>query len=246
MHGKDFKAVRWFDAKAAHAEAQAWSETPLPHLEGGKTLVTMRLVERPHITTLALPRSPTWPSDVVPPNSAPWSFTPDVEAFARFMLATPEYMRESYQRDLAQIEVEQRELRQLIGGSEADMMASGVFIVSARRKVEDQIRGLDAFRTPLVTAARKKAERGFASVGQSPSVPQASTSGESSSEDVDPYVDAMRGGAIPAGPRTAQPPKPRRNLNPPPPETTNSLFYQAASGQPIFLHRAFALAYDAF
>jgi hypothetical protein len=59
-------------------------ETPKP----GSTL-RMRLMQRPQITTLALPRSHTWPSDLLPPHQAPFHFLPDVYTYAKFMLATP-------------------------------------------------------------------------------------------------------------------------------------------------------------
>ena len=49
--------------------------------------IRMRLVQRPQITTLALPRSPTWPSEEVPINEAPWHFIPNVLSFSKFMLA---------------------------------------------------------------------------------------------------------------------------------------------------------------
>src|SRR5713101_8123340 len=60
--------------------------------------IPMRLIQRPHITNMALPRSDTWQAesqaggDLLQPHEAPFHFLPDVERFARFMLASPEQL----------------------------------------------------------------------------------------------------------------------------------------------------------
>lgn len=66
----------------------------------------LRLIQRPHSTTLALPQSATWPSAAIPPHEAPFHFLPDVTSFARFMLASPEYIFGELDRDQADLERE--------------------------------------------------------------------------------------------------------------------------------------------
>jgi hypothetical protein len=75
-----------------------------PHPPGQK--IHMRLLSRPQMTTLALPSSPTWPSDAVPPHTAPYYFLPDVQAYSRFMLATPEYMLAELEREMGELQRE--------------------------------------------------------------------------------------------------------------------------------------------
>ncbi|KAJ2974670.1 hypothetical protein NUW54_g11857 [Trametes sanguinea] len=98
VNERQLKAVKWLDEVPLPDEAddtpaegssssatldQDFSTTPRP----GSTL-RMRLIQRPQITTLALPRSSTWPSDLLPPHQAPYHFLPDVFAFSKFIAAT--------------------------------------------------------------------------------------------------------------------------------------------------------------
>ncbi|KAI8085864.1 uncharacterized protein B0P05DRAFT_534029 [Gilbertella persicaria] len=73
--------------------------------------VDMSLIQRPHHSTLAFPLSDTWP---LPPNVVsnymkpdtpliPWHFTPHAMTFARFMLASPDYLEQEYNRDCAEL-----------------------------------------------------------------------------------------------------------------------------------------------
>ncbi|KAH9044284.1 hypothetical protein EDB85DRAFT_1908430 [Lactarius pseudohatsudake] len=97
VNEKQLKSVHWFTPShsdddnddGTHPRPSSSSvsadidpiETPKP----GSTL-RMRLMQRPQITTLALPRSHTWPSDLLPPHQAPFHFLPDVYTYAKFML----------------------------------------------------------------------------------------------------------------------------------------------------------------
>lgn len=93
--------------------------------------IHMRLVQRPQMTTLALPTSATWPSDAVPPHMPPWHFLPDVLSFSRFMLATPDYMNSELQRELAELKAEWELMKGDALGRE--------FVKAARDKVERQV-----------------------------------------------------------------------------------------------------------
>lgn len=112
----------------------------------------LRLVQRPQHTTLALPRSSTWPSAAVLPHEAPFQFLPDVSTYARFMLATPSYLVGELERDIRQLDAEKREQK----SAGEDGVGLG-FIDAARQKVVDQIGKARAeLETAVVT--RKMAE----------------------------------------------------------------------------------------
>lgn len=110
--------------------------------------LTMRLMQRPQITTLALPRSSTWPSDAVPPMHAPWHFIPDVMTYAKFMLATSSYMIAELEHNVRALEHE----RALMNGDELGQS----FVDRALRHVRDQI---EKARTEMDTPALKNLER---------------------------------------------------------------------------------------
>lgn len=91
----------------------------------------MRLLQRPQMTTLALPPTPTWPSDAVPPLMAPWYFLPDVLTYSHFMVATPEYMLAELQRERRELDAEWRLL-------EGDDLGR-TFVAAAQAKVDRQV-----------------------------------------------------------------------------------------------------------
>ncbi|KAI7892732.1 uncharacterized protein EV154DRAFT_418037 [Mucor mucedo] len=73
--------------------------------------IDMTLMQRANRTTLAFPLSDTWP---LPPNVIynyikpdtpiiPWHFTPGAMEFARFMLASPDYLEAEYRRDCIEL-----------------------------------------------------------------------------------------------------------------------------------------------
>ncbi|WRT64875.1 uncharacterized protein IL334_001811 [Kwoniella shivajii] len=111
--------------------------------------IHMRLVQRPQMTTLALPSSSTWPSDAIPPHTAPWYFLPDILTYSRFMLSTPEYMLSELQRELSELKNEWEMLKGDDLGKE--------FVKVAKEKVERQMQKV---RVELVTELVRKSERG--------------------------------------------------------------------------------------
>ncbi|WWC67822.1 uncharacterized protein I206_101739 [Kwoniella pini CBS 10737] len=110
--------------------------------------IHMRLVQRPQMTTLALPSSSTWPSDAIPPHTAPWYFLPDILAYSRFMLSTPEYMLSELQRELTELKGEFDMLRGDELGRE--------FVKAAKEKVERQMQKV---KVELVTETVRRSER---------------------------------------------------------------------------------------
>lgn len=211
----------------------------------------MRLMQRPQITTLALPRSATWPSDLLPPHQAPWYFLPDVFSHAKFMLATPEYLMADLSTDLQELENERRTLTGM--NDELGML----FVDAADQRIRDQIAKASALENTqlleqiekarrdqhevevraLVQNERKRREEASASTEERPeellalrsrsngiNVPFKHTASASKSQSAAMTSHNCNGQ------------KARRNVNPPPPTTSTYYYYQAASGLPLFLH----------
>ncbi|CDW98076.1 hypothetical protein [Sporisorium scitamineum] len=328
VYARDLKAVRWWDARAAAREHEAKlqeqydlervqriSELDEDHHDatGGvlgdvnaprlthshPDMLALRLVERPNVTTLALPQSTTWPASeldhpLIPVHSAPWHFQPDVMGFAKFMLATPELLIESLNKDLEEL-VEEIDVLKSFGTD-----ASGLhFVALAQNKVKDQMQKVrDELDLPIIRSSIGQARNNLKDY-------QATLSGqlqradlsrrqrkrmERSQTDEEPEMTAVsfkadanaardgtpeaalgaeeflalraqtQGGmmghsssdggatsgkeggtsraASDASQKTGQPrqPKARKNVNPPQPESSSYVFFQAASGQSIFLH----------
>ena len=114
---------------------------------GSNHRIHMRLIQRPQMTTMALPSSSTWPSDAIPPHTAPWHFLPDVLSFSRFVLATPNYMMVELERELYELKDEWEKLR-------GDTLGRD-FVRAARDKVDQQI---GKVRAELMTELVRRSE----------------------------------------------------------------------------------------
>ncbi|KAI8981235.1 hypothetical protein BD414DRAFT_464281 [Trametes punicea] len=253
VNERQLKAVKWLDevpysdeSDDAPAEGssssstldQDMSATPRPG-----SMLRMRLIQRPQITTLALPRSSTWPSDLLPPHQAPYHFLPDVFAFSKFMLATPAELIEDLTKDLDDLATERRLLAGM--GDELGL----VFIDAADAKVRHQIEKAAALDTPhlresIETARyvvqqlhdrtiRDRQQREEPAPISSDEIPQAFLATKAAGYTTP--VPAQEPVPPPA-PASGRNPRQRRNINPPPPSTSTYYYYQAASGRPIFLH----------
>ncbi|CAG8514549.1 18628_t:CDS:10 [Acaulospora morrowiae] len=95
VYAKDLKSVRFWAVRSIKSVG-----------EGGSTneyeIITMRLIQRNASSTLALPRSSTWPSrnETSALPSTPWHFSPDALVFSKLMLTSIGYMRDEYSKDL--------------------------------------------------------------------------------------------------------------------------------------------------
>ena len=275
IYGRELKSVKWFDPVSAASESEALlspktvseqevSDVPTESLHTGD-YITMRLIYRTTISTLALPKSATWPSELIPPHSAPWHFAPDILSFSRFMLATPDYMGQELRNDLQQLDREIITLQQL--GTPADDLGL-VFVESAKRKVLEQVEKVAILRTDSVQKFSESVfmelealgEKAGAFAKQQQRAQEQVTISSTTAEDTDDYVppDVLLNTdrsayALPAKSKKVTSPPPsnvhtnkqpthtsrnnrtRRNVNPPAPDATY-LFYQASSGQHIYLH----------
>ncbi|KAH9937357.1 uncharacterized protein B0H18DRAFT_1091569 [Fomitopsis serialis] len=264
VHERQLKAVKWFDevppvddTEEPSAQASSSSSsaddglvtTPRP----GSTL-RMRLIQRPQITTLALPRSETWPSDLLPPHQAPFHFLPDVLPFAKFMLATPAYLIQDLTKDLDDLATERRMLSSM--GDELGV----AFVDAAEAKLRVQIAKASALETTQLQEAvdsalhvqqqirdrtnlhdrRRRDEQARVPRPEPEEIPQELLASQNGGL-IQPNMPKAMTHAIPSSPsvRSATPtrgPRQRRNLNPPPPSTSTYYYYQAATGMPVFLH----------
>ncbi|KAI0032166.1 hypothetical protein K488DRAFT_50525 [Vararia minispora EC-137] len=234
------KAVQWFegppqlDDEPSPAQASSSSssfEGPDVEPRPG-SMLRMRLMQRPQITTLALPRSSTWPSDLLPPHQAPFHFLPDVQTFAKFMLATPAQLIAALEQDLREVLAERRSLQGL------DDPISLTFVEAAETRLHQQIAKAAALDTvPLRNAVDKALQiqhslEARATYHQRRLQEQRQVSQPATENVAEAYAVTKPPIVTVAGRNQ----KSRRNLNPPPPSTSTYYFYQAASGIPAFLH----------
>ncbi|KAF7967129.1 hypothetical protein HWV62_35726 [Athelia sp. TMB] len=254
VNERQLKSVKWYDgpdhtedeveearveASSSASTSDAFATTP----REGSTM-RMRLMQRPQITTLALPRSHTWPSDLLPPHQAPFHFLPDVYSFAKFMLATPSYLIADLTRDLDELASERRTL-----ASMSDELGVS-FVDAADAKLRHQIEKAAALESAPLKEAIEKAlrdqaeieERVRRQVQRKREDMQAHQPTEAPAEYLALQSAPLHGQAqsrhaaasVPTEPNRN--PRQRRNINPPPPSTQTYYYYQASSGLPLFLH----------
>ncbi|OJT08966.1 hypothetical protein TRAPUB_100 [Trametes pubescens] len=251
VNERQLKAVKWLDevpfpdevddAPAEGSSSSATLDQELSTTPREGSTLRMRLIQRPQITTLALPRSSTWPSDLLPPHQAPFHFLPDVFAFSKFMLATPSELIRDLTNDLDELATERR----LLAGMGDEL--GTVFIDAADAKVRHQIEKANALDTAhlreAIETARHVAQRLHDQSARDRQRKEEYTA-VSSEEVPQAFLDIHGPGfAAPVPAREAAPtpisgrnPRQRRNLNPPPPSNSTYFYYQAASGMPVFLH----------
>ncbi|KAJ3515252.1 hypothetical protein NLJ89_g1873 [Agrocybe chaxingu] len=264
VNEKQLKSVKWYtgptqsddDTDSGQPHAPSSSSSPNDAFETspkeGSPLL-MKLIQRPQITTLALPRSRTWPSDLLSPHQAPFHFLPDVFSFAKFMLATPAYLISDLTRDLDELASERRLL------SAMNDPLGVMFIDGADRKVREQIAKAAALETLLLKEQIEKAQRDLLEIEERVAYQarrkkadeEATLATAEPTSEVPHDFLALRSNGLnilapqvqpipPPPPRQLfqgrSQPRQRRNLNPPPPSTSAYYYYQAASGLPLFLH----------
>lgn len=247
VNEKQLKSVHWFvppshlddDPDGTRPQPSSSSvsadinpvETPKP----GSAL-RMRLMQRPQITTLALPRTHTWPSDLLPPHQAPFHFLPDVYAYAKFMLATPSYLLDNLTRDLSELASERCTLSEL--GDELGIL----FCDAVEQRLNSQIAKANALDTDALHAAIDRALQleheitAHAVLQAQRKQDRESTATPDPSDVPTHYLSTQAPNTpTPSPTPTSRGPKLRKNLNPPP-STSAYYYYQAASGLQIFLH----------
>ncbi|QRW09106.1 Zinc finger, C3HC4 type (RING finger) protein [Ceratobasidium sp. AG-Ba] len=251
---KQLKCVRWVDLVETHSTSARHESTP-DASSGSDTLssqrtIHMRLMYRPQLTTLALPRSATWPSAAMPPHQTPWHFAPDASAFARFVLATPDMIIRHLEEELVALEVERVSLASydtgsnlagVIGAKAVSKPSSesiGVtFVRAAEERVKLQIEKARATDTEWLQDAVKRAERDIAAAERIAARPKESAA-TLADDPRDPITNSDTPPVTPVSVPTPNGKPKRRNVNPPFRDSTPPTyhFYQASTGQPVFLH----------
>ncbi|KIK70561.1 hypothetical protein GYMLUDRAFT_32606 [Collybiopsis luxurians FD-317 M1] len=248
INSSQLKSVKWYEGPLNSPSELPYSSSSIADLiledapREGST-VRMRLIQRPQITTLALPRSDTWPSDLLPPHQAPFHFLPDVFEFSKFMLATPAQMITDLTRDLDDLALERR----VLAGMSDDLGVS--FIDVADQKVRNQIEKASSLDLPFLRRKIEKAHKDLREIRERAELQERRRKAEGSTDPSDipqEFLAFKSGGtvisSIPPTPNNSPAansrttPKQRRNINPPPPSTSTYYYYQAASGLPLYLH----------
>ncbi|KAH9950925.1 hypothetical protein B0H21DRAFT_720440 [Amylocystis lapponica] len=246
VNERQLKSVKWFD------ESMAVDETDEPRAEASSSSST---IDHDFGTpfpgsTIPLPRSQTWPSDLLPPHQAPFHFLPDVFPFAKFMLATPSYLVADLTRDLDDLSVERR----ILASMHDDLGIS--FVDAADGKLRRQIAKAMALETPQLKEAvdnalhvQQQLQDRFLLQDQRRRDDSARAAPPLEDVPLDFLATQSSGFSSPIISQAPTPvPKPvtrsstptrnprqRRNLNPPPPSTSTYYYYQAATGMPILL-----------
>lgn len=244
MNERQLKSVKWSDGvDGPDVASPSLLDTAFETIPVAGASLKMRLIQRPQMTTLALPRSHTWPSDLLLPHQTPFHFLPDVYTFAKFMLATPAYLISDLTQDLDGLSSERRILQSI------DDALGVMFIDVAQGKVREQMANISALETPILKEEIEKTRRDqqeiterFASRVQRMNSEASHSSGSNPEALRDFLAFRSANSVLPVSrPDTSRSqsrnqPRQRRNLNPPPPSTSTYYFYQAASGLPFFLH----------
>ncbi|KAF5392528.1 hypothetical protein D9757_002315 [Collybiopsis confluens] len=244
------KSVKWYDgpldteevSEALHSHSSSVADLTFGGTPREGATMRMRLIQRPQITTLALPRSLTWPSDLLPPHQAPFHFLPDVFEFSKFMLATPSQLISDLSRDLDDLALE----RGILAGLSDDVGVS--FVDVADQKIRNQIEKASSLDTSFLRRQVDKAQKDLRDIrgrgelqerrrkleggSDAPGVPREFLAYKMAG-DISSIVNPT---TIPSATNQRSSTKQRRNINPPPPSTSTYYYYQAASGLPLYLH----------
>lgn len=123
MYISETRPVRWFTGQEGEAPR-----------EGGD--VVLRLISRRPGSTLALPRDDAESFDAL--EDIPWYFAAEVADYARIMKGTEEYMKEQYDREIVEIQVQEKE-DELMFGDETQWARKAV---SAINEAKEKLKGI--------------------------------------------------------------------------------------------------------
>ncbi|KAI9289820.1 hypothetical protein BC943DRAFT_137 [Umbelopsis sp. AD052] len=143
IYARDLKSVKFICVSAVleHAIPNSFDQarvTNTPSHPVAGDLVDMCLIQRSGSSTLAFPISSSWPipdniySAYTRPGTVfpPWHFTPDAMAFAKFMLASPEYLKSEYTRDYKELNDGLTEAKEWNATEEVQFFNSAIDIIT--------------------------------------------------------------------------------------------------------------------
>lgn len=231
IYPRELKSVKWHairqleTGKTIRDGAEYVTPDDDDVLEGNGEILTLRLMERGNSSTLALPRSTTWPSTAISPHSATWYFMPDAMNFARFLMVSPEYMSNELMADLTALEVLANDVK-ATGGPKAVWAEEMSYIDKAKDKVQEQLEKTATMQTPDVISAQADAEMALRTVREE-------DAREADRQGVfDEPSDAPEAYRSKEQPPSITPQRSARSDSP----STAFHFYQSASGQQVYLH----------
>ncbi|KAI8643066.1 hypothetical protein BD408DRAFT_451407 [Parasitella parasitica] len=236
-------------AEAAAAAAATTASTTLSCgvTEGDR--VDMALMQRANDSTLAFPLSDTWP---LPPNVTcnymkpdtpliPWHFTPGAMTFARFMLASPDYLKREHNRDCVELNDAMADAK---GWGSAEEMP---FIEKSVDQILAKMKQLDEQNTKELELAIQTSDMMFEAVakyakkhGKTPVSQQLHQADKAQEQVPEAYrqyqLSHQAGDDINANqsPSVATTHQCHGNNNNTP--ATDFYFYQAVDGQHVYLH----------
>ncbi|KAI9316630.1 hypothetical protein BX666DRAFT_179134 [Dichotomocladium elegans] len=216
------------------------------HIQSGDEL-DMTLVQRESGSTLAFPLSATWPlsEDMVRAYYAeapvmPWQFTPDAMHFARFMLASPDYLEAEFSRDKLELEDGMKEAKEWRSTEDIP------FIDKAQSLVQDAIDRAKRQRSKKIELAMHMADTVFTATAQNQKLSGAApeTTLDTSTKAVEEvpmayrlqqerHMPEMQKQTTHASKNIVPEPRPAQASSGP---TTEFFFFQASDGQHVYLH----------
>ncbi|GBC07049.1 hypothetical protein RclHR1_07200007 [Rhizophagus clarus] len=143
VYAKDLKSVRFWTVRTIGKVGDGGL------LEGEEKL-TMRLIQRPMNSTIALPRSSTWPlhDNII---NVPWHFTPNALTFSKLMLASSDYVQNEYNHDLKDLKDALQEAHNWNSNEEIP------FIEMAIVNVEERLEALEMLSTKASIESERRA-----------------------------------------------------------------------------------------
>lgn len=196
--------------------------------------VQMSLIQRAHNSTLAFPLSDTWPlpSNVIynyiKPDTPliPWHFTPNAMEFARFMLASPDYLEAEYRRDCL-------ELKEAVSDANGwGAVEEIAYIEQSEKLVNDKLKLLK-HQSKEVSMAVQTWEMMFEAVAKYSKKHGKSVKKEDTAAPVTEPVPEAYLQLHDDQPRAPQHQQQQHRDNTP---ASDFYFYQAADGQHVYLH----------
>ncbi|KAH8553737.1 hypothetical protein BGW37DRAFT_269878 [Umbelopsis sp. PMI_123] len=264
IYARDLKSVKFICVSAVleHAVPSSFDQariTNTPSHPVAGDLVDMSLIQRSASSTLAFPISSSWPipdniySAYTRPGTVfpPWHFTPDAMAFAKFMLASPEYLKSEYTRDYQELNDGLEEAKEWNATEEVQFFNSAIDIVTNElasvpsRDTPAVSSGISTAQAILQAVQKNEGKRAemeakkvqhtqtetqnpaYANIPEAYQQHQLSRTGSSS------VLSQASDSSSPIQPVTSAKPK---NNDAAPHSTSSYYFYQTADGQHVYLH----------
>ncbi|PHZ12038.1 uncharacterized protein RHIMIDRAFT_139375 [Rhizopus microsporus ATCC 52813] len=196
-------------------------------------IITLSLIQRPNHSTLAFPISDTWPlpenviSNYIKPDEPliPWNSTPSAALFARFMLASPDYLVAEYERDSRELD---DAMSDAIGWGSVDEVP---FIEKSKKMVHDHIKRIRHQKTKELDLVQSTLDMMYEAVAKY------HKKHAKAAEGIESHSSPEEENSIPEAYRQHHSQQGEKPLAKVQNSTANDYyFYQAKDGQHVYLH----------